>query len=76
MHKQNIRLQNISNLISDPSNADIPPREFYLLSLAILIGIRDYFFTHSTALPKWNTFVKRHVDTIVDILNNIVSGKL
>ena len=69
-------LQNIANLLRDPSNADIPPREFMLLSLALLIGIRDFSFTHSTTLPKWNAYVKSHLDTSVENLNNIVSGKL
>lgn len=75
-YKQSTKLQQIVNLIDDPLNAEIPPQEFMLLSLAVLIGIRNYSSTHSTALPKWEAFVKTHVDTAVDRLNNIFSGKL
>jgi hypothetical protein len=75
-HKQSKVLQNIANLLYNPTNAEISPDEYMLLSLSLLIGIRDYSFTHSAALPKWNIYVKNHVDNAVNMLNNIIMGKL
>jgi hypothetical protein len=75
-HSQSRTLQNIANLLNDPSNAEISPDEFMLLSLHLLIGIRDFSFSNNAALPKWNTYVKDNIDTAVDRLNNIITGKL
>jgi hypothetical protein len=75
-HKQSRILQNIVNLLNDPLNADIRPSEFMIQSLSLLIGIRDYSYTHVEALPKWDVYVKNHIDTAVNRINNILVGKL
>jgi hypothetical protein len=75
-YKQSRTLQNIANLLNNPTNAEISPNEFKLLSLALLIGIRDYSYINSAALPKWKIYVKNHVDNATNTLNNIITGKL
>jgi hypothetical protein len=75
-HRQSRLLQNIASLLNDPSNAEINAGEFMLLSLSLLIGIRDYSFIHSATLPKWNIFVKNNIDNAVNRLDNIITGKL
>jgi len=75
-HKQSKVLQNIANLLNNPTKAEISHEEYMILSLSLLIGIRDYSLIHSAALPKWNMYVKTHVDKAVNMLNNIIMGKL
>ncbi len=71
-----VTLHNVANLLGNPAEAQINPDAFMTISLSLLIGMRDFGFTHSAALPKWDTYIKKHVDNAANLLNNIIVGKL
>ena len=75
-YRQSRIIQNIVNILYEPMRAELSPEEFKILSLSILIGIRDYATINQASLPKWKNYVKNNIENAVTTLNNIVMGKL
>ena len=73
-HRRSQSLQLIAELLDNPTGAKITPQAFIPISLSLIVGIRDYAYTHSTSLTNYNNYVKRHIDNAATNLTLIISG--
>ena len=71
--RHNRALQNIANLLTQPTQATLGPIEFMLLAQAIFLGIRAYALTHRLDLPLWTLAVEDQLERIVSSLNKVIS---